>query len=174
MQLLVRMERRKYPLRLLLEACSYVFDAALEMSAGRRVRPGSTTLVFKEGVKDLGSGDNGIGADGNAIDVESSGSAQESWEVFNRQMDERDREVSEAAVGSSEGGVEALEKEPLPPPMLEVLKVSLSLLRRLSNRNILAAGPFASAMQAWSAAHPQVRDESGNDWRRGGGGLKAL
>lgn len=152
-QLLVRMERRKYPLRLLLEACSYVFDAALEMSAGRRVRPGSPTSAFKGGVKDLGSGDNGVGADANVNDVESAESNQEAWEVFNRQMDERDREVSEAA----EGDVEALEKEPLPPPMLEVLKVSLSLLRRLSNRNLLTAGPFASAMQAWSTTHPQVR-----------------
>lgn len=131
------------------------------MSAGRRVRPGSTTSVSKGGVKDLGSGDNGVGADGNVIDVESSGTAQDAWEVFNRQMDERDREVSEATVGSTEGGVEALEKEPLPPPMLEVLKVSLSLLRRLSNRNLLAAGPFASAMQAWPASHPQVRDGMG-------------
>lgn len=54
MQLLVRLKRKKCPLRLLVEVCSYVFDSTREVSGGRRRPPGSPALAFKGGVKGLG------------------------------------------------------------------------------------------------------------------------
>ena len=59
--------------------------------------------------------------------------------------------------GGGGSGTGSPRNRELPPSMLEVLKVSLSLMRRLSNRNLATAGPFASTMQMWPPGHPQVR-----------------
>lgn len=49
----------------------------------------------------------------------------------------------------------------LPPAMVEVLKVSLSLLRRLCIKNLAnVGGPFSSSMSMWYSAHPQVNNNS--------------
>lgn len=141
------MERRGPPLRLLLDACSFIFRSALDMAGGPG-SPASPTLPFKGGVEGIGSG-------GTAAAV-AAGGDQEGWEAFNRSMDDRDEEVLKAAAAAATASRKAGERE-LPATMLEVLKVSLSLLRRLANRNLTAAGPFASAMQMWPAGHPQVR-----------------
>lgn len=166
------MVRRKVPFRYLLEACSYIFDSALRMTGGPGP-PVSPTLAYQMGVKDeteprlLGTtpaaegGAARSGEGGSAWGTP--GGAQEAWEAFNRQMDARDKQVSEAvaaaaAAASSEAGTGVRERErELPIAMLEVLKVSLSLLRRLSGRNLTVAGPFASTMQMWPVGHPQVR-----------------
>ena len=70
------------------------------------------------------------------------------------------------------GGAGSARDRELPPSMLEVLKVSLSVMRRLSNRNLAVAGPFASMMQVWPPGHPQVRFCYGGGWSEnfGGGG----
>lgn len=146
------MERRGPPLHLLLEACSFILRTALDMAAGPET-PASPTLPFKGGIQ----------VEGNATGAAATeaGAAQEGWEAFNRSMDDRDEEVLKAATAAAEAGAgtgEGTDKErELPAFMLEVVKVAMSLLRRLSNRNLTAAGPFASAMQMWPAGHPQVR-----------------
>lgn len=180
-QLLVRMERQGTPLRLLLEACSFIFSTALEMVGGpSNDSPGSPTLPFKGGVQGdgeasvaaailrkggttvTGSAGAGAGVTGNSTTGQEAG-VQQGWEAFNRSMDDRDQEVLKAATaatataaggGSGAGAKEGLRE--LSAPMVEVLKVSLSLLRRLSSRNLTAAGPFASTMQMWPSGHPQV------------------
>ncbi|CAN0450998.1 unnamed protein product [Hapterophycus canaliculatus] len=183
------MERRGPPLRLLLEACSFIFATALRIAGGdptpAAASPASPTLPFKGGVE--GDGDAGVAAalrgkgraggdrDGGAAAAAAaaaSGSGgggaaagvQEGWEAFNRSMDDRDQEVLAAATaGAAAAGAAAeaaggrRERVELPPAMLEALKVALSLLRRLSNRNLTAAGPFASTMHMWPSGHPQVR-----------------
>lgn len=47
-KLLVRMERRGVPFRLLLEACSFIFDSALEMADGLEA-PDSPSRPFQGG-----------------------------------------------------------------------------------------------------------------------------
>ncbi|CAN0005262.1 unnamed protein product [Ectocarpus sp. 8 AP-2014] len=183
--LLVRMERREHPLRRLLEACSHIFISALEMAAGPpdgSSAPASPTSPFKGGVveeegEDAGGVTAAIRGDNRATAAATSVSgSQQGWEAFNRSMDDRDEEVRKAvaaaaAAGAAAGGKKVKERE-LPAPMLEVLKVALSLLRRLSNRNLTAAGPFASTMQMWPSGHPQEEkgetDPERND--DGGGG----
>lgn len=181
------MERQETPLRLLLEACSFIFSTALEMVGGPD-SPGSPTLPFKGGVEGDGeasvaaallrkggttTGSPGAGA-GAGAEAGTTGSnnqeagVQQGWEAFNRSMDDRDQEVLKAATaaaaaaagaggGAGVGGAAgAKEGRELSAPMVEVLKVSLSLLRRLSSRNLTAAGPFASTMKMWPSGHPQV------------------
>ncbi|CAB1120779.1 unnamed protein product [Ectocarpus sp. CCAP 1310/34] len=158
------MERREHPLRSLLGACSYIFNSALEMTAGPpdgSSAPASPTSPFKGGVvgeegQNYGGVTAAICGDNRATAAAGSG-GQQGWEAFNRSMDGRDEEVRKAAAGAAAGGEKVKERE-LPAPMLEVLKVALSLLRRLSNRNLTAAGPFASTMQMWPSGHPQRRD----------------
>ena len=154
------MERRGPPLRLLLDACSFIFRSALDMAGGAG-SPASPTLAFKGGVEGhVGKGTGTGGAAGSAEGGAAAGGDQEGWEAFNRSMDDRDEEVlkAAAAAAAAAAGKKAGERErELPGTMVEVLKVSLSLLRRLANRNLTAAGPFASAMQMWPPGHPQVR-----------------
>lgn len=164
-QLLVRMERRGSPLRILLEACSFIFGAALAMTGGP-APPGSPTFAFDGSVvKSERAAGAGAGT--------GTGSSQEAWEAFNRHMDEQDKAISEAAAaaatsagGAREGGGVARERE-LPASMMEVLKVSLSLLRRFSSRNLALTGAYASSMHMWPSGHPQVC------WR-GGEGVEVL
>lgn len=148
------MERRGLPLSLLLDACSFIFRSALDMAGGPG-SPASPTLPFKGGVEgDRGKGTWSGGAAASAV----GGGDQEGWEAFNRSMDDRDDEVLKAAAATAAAASadkKAGERE-LPATMVEVLKVSLSLLRRLANRNLTTAGPFASAMQMWPPGHPQV------------------
>lgn len=60
-----------------------------------------------------------------------------------------------AATGSGSDGAPI--KRELPPAMVEVLKVSLSLLRRLCIRNLAnVTSPFSSGMPMWHSAPPQV------------------
>lgn len=85
LQLLVRMERRGAPFRLLLEACSFIFDSAIEMAGGPKP-PESPTLPFQGG-----------GATGGVEESkggESKPGTQEGWEAFNRRMDAQDRYVA--------------------------------------------------------------------------------
>lgn len=160
-QLLVRMERRGSPLRILLEACSFIFGAALAM-AGGPAAPGSPTLAFAGGVMET---EGAAGAVGGA----KAGGSQEAWEAFNRHMDEQDKAIAEAAAavaaaadgaaGSARGdggGRGAARERELPTAMVEVLKVSLSLLRRFSSRNLTVAGAYASSMHMWPSGHLQV------------------
>lgn len=130
------------------------------------------------------SEEGGAGGGGSSSSRNNRGGAQEAWEAFNRMMDERDKSVEEAAAavaaaaaastamarssgsGGGVGGGSGVGKgsysssqqqlRELPPAMLEVLKVTLSLLRRLSSRNLIVTGPFASSMPLWPSGHPQV------------------
>ncbi|CAN0320883.1 unnamed protein product, partial [Ectocarpus fasciculatus] len=172
-RLLVRMERRGPPLRRLLEACSYIFRSALEMAAGPpdgSSAPASPTSPFKGGVVEEEGGEDAGGVKRPAAATATAGS-QQGWEAFNRSMDDRDEEVLQAvavAAAAAAGGEKVKERE-LPAPMLEVLKVALSLLRRLSNRNLTAAGPFASTMQMWPSGHPQEEKGETDPERNDGG-----
>lgn len=98
------------------------------------------------------------------------GGSQAAWEAFNRHMDEQDKAIAAAAAaaavavadgaaggarGDGEGRRAARDRE-LPAAMVEVLKVSLSLLRRFSSRNLTVAGAYASSMHMWPSGHPQV------------------
>ncbi|CAN0471257.1 unnamed protein product, partial [Ectocarpus sp. 12 AP-2014] len=181
--LLVRMERREHPLRRLLEACSYIFVSALAMAAGPpgdSSAPASPTSPFKGGVveeegEDAGGVTAAIRGDNRATAAATTVSGgQQGWEAFNRSMDDRDEEVRKAAAAGAAAGGEKVKERELPAPMLEVLKVALSLLRRLSSRNLTAAGPFASTMQMWPSGHPQEEkgetDPERNDDGGGGGG----
>lgn len=89
------------------------------------------------------------------------------WEAFNRHMDEQDRAVAAAAAiakardesGNAVDGAEAVSsRADLPHAMVEVMKVALSLLRRLANRNLGNSinGPFATGMTMFPSGHPQV------------------
>lgn len=67
--------------------------------------------------------------------------------------------VASGAAGGRGGGIDSGgARGDLPPAMMDGLKVSLSLLRRLANRNITTiGGPFSSVMPVWPLGHPQVR-----------------
>lgn len=85
------------------------------------------------------------------------------WEVFNRRMDEQDKVVAAAAaaakaVAANDDAGPSVTRGDLPPAMVEVLKVSLSLLRRLASRSLASsiAGPFSTGMSMWPSGHPQV------------------
>lgn len=110
------------------------------------------------------------------------------WEEFNRRMDEQDKAVAAAvaaakARGKSIGGGAAgspgtaaatATRGDLPPAMVEVLKVSLSVLRRLASRNLATSvtGPFSTGMAIWPSGHPQVVARSRQ--RGGKGAVSAL
>ena len=144
------------PLRLILEACSFILTVALEMSADSG-SSASPTLAFKGGVEIEGRGEQGGGSAGAAASAESLEGVQQAWEAFNRQMDARDRDGSQAGTAAARGGAGTRDRDrELPPPMLEVLKVSLSMLRRLSNRILVVVGPFGQLMQMFPPGHPQV------------------
>lgn len=124
--------------------------------AGGPAAPGSPTLAFAGGVMET------EGAAGGAR----TGGSQEAWEAFNRHMDEQDKAIAEAAAAVAaadgaaggargDGGGRGAARE-LPTAMLEVLKVSLSLLRRFSSRNLTVAGAYASSVHMWPSGHVQV------------------
>lgn len=81
------MERRGAPFRLLLEACSFIFDSALEMAGGPKALD-SPTLPYQGGGRAAVDGGGGVEEFKGG---EPKAGTQEAWEAFNRHMDAQDR-----------------------------------------------------------------------------------
>lgn len=136
----------------------------MEMAGGPKP-PESPSLPFQGGgVEETKSADAaGAGGSGKDTAVDSS---QEAWEAFNRHMDKQDKAVAAAAATAAaaaemkageKGADSGTARGDLPPAMVEVLKVSLSLLKRLASRTLTSVGgPFSTSMPLWPSGHPQV------------------
>ncbi|CAM9758016.1 unnamed protein product, partial [Choristocarpus tenellus] len=164
--LLKRMEESVTPLNLLLEACIFILNSALEMAGGQRlqnVSDSARTVAMAEVFQN--SFDFGV-------EESKGGTSSDDWEAFNRRMDARDRALASriaAVTGTGGGGetdsVTATEEELMVPhTVIEALKVSLTLMRRLSSHSLIMSSPFTSAMQL---AARQVCFREGMCWAEG-------